>query len=71
MIRDEALDWTFINLNLLFGISNYQTISLYNQYSNALFIYLYDFWYLDLAPGPPYFFGSHLLGSATSKVLSY
>ena len=26
---------------------------------------------LARAPGPPYFLGSHLLGSATNKVLSY
>ena len=33
--------------------------------------HLYDFYLLDLAPAPPNFFGSHLLGSATNKVLSY
>ena len=31
----------------------------------------YDFWYLALAPGPPNFFGSHRLLSATNNVRSY
>ena len=31
----------------------------------------YDFWYLALAPGPPNFFGSHCLLSATNRVRSY
>lgn len=44
-------------------------ISFYNLIIKIF--HLYDFYLLDLAPAPPNFFGSHLLGSATNKVLSY